>query len=315
MTRRTLPLLLVAALIVPVFAQQRQPARPGEQPQRPLLRPPPRLPEGVAVHRDLQYAQADAKANRLDLFVPRNEGGKPLPLVIWVHGGAWRAGTKNNCPALPLLSEGYAVASVEYRLSQVAIWPAQIHDCKAAIRYLRANAAKYGLDPQRFGSWGGSAGGHLSAMIAVSGEVKELEGDLGHADQSSRVQCAVNWFGPSNLQTMQSDSDKNAFSRMRHDGPNSPESLLIGGDVMKDKDKAASASPITYVSKDDCPMLHMHGDKDPIVPPQQSQVLHDALTKAGVASTLVFVEGAGHGFRGPDHIKRVREFFDKHLKK
>ena len=314
MTRRLLSVLLIAAFAAPALAQERPPVRPGERPQRPALRPP-RLPDGVTPHRDLQYARADAKANRLDLFVPRNDGGKPLPLVIWIHGGAWRGGTKNNCPALGLLSEGYAVASVEYRLSQVATWPAQIHDCKAAIRYLRANAAKYNLDPQRFGAWGGSAGGHLVAVLATSGGVKELEGDLGNADQSSRVQCVVNWFGPSNFLTMQSDSDKNSHSRMRHDGPSSPESLLIGEALMENKDKAAAASPITYVSKDDCPTLHVHGDKDPLVPHQQSQALHEALTKAGADSTLVIVEGAGHGFRGPDQLKRVQEFFDKHLKK
>jgi len=235
--------------------------------------------------------------------------------VIWIHGGAWRGGTKDQCPAVPMLRQGYAVASVEYRLSQVAIWPAQIHDCKAAVRFLRANAAKYSLDPERFGAWGGSAGGHLVALLATTGGVKELEGDLGNPDQSSRLQAVCNWFGPTDFQTIQEQANQNPHSKLEHNSAKSPESLLIGGAVLENKDKAAAASPITYVSKDDCPILTMHGDKDPLVPHQQAQEFHEVLKKAGVDSTLEIIAGAGHGFGGPEIYKKVQEFFDKHLKK
>ena len=169
------------------------------------------------------------------------------------------------------------MASINYRLSQHAIFPAQIEDCKAAIRWLRANAAKYHLDADRIGVWGASAGGHLVAMLGTTGSVKELEGKGGNLDQSSRVQCVVDWFGPSDLPTMGGS----------HDDPGSPESRLIGGPVQENKEKARKASPLTYVSKDSAPFLIMHGDQDNVVPPGQSELLAEALKKAGVEVTLV----------------------------
>ena len=158
---------------------------------------------------------------------------------------------------MPLAAKGYAVASINYRLSQHAVFPAQIEDCKAAIRWLRANAAKYHLDPDHIGVWGASAGGHLVALLGTTGSVKELEGKGGNLDQSSRVQCVVDWFGPTDLATMGGS----------HDKPGSPESRLIGGPVQENKEKARKASPLTYVSKDSAPFLIMHGDQDNTVPP------------------------------------------------
>ena len=150
------------------------------------------------------------------------------------------------------------MASINYRLSQHAVFPAQIEDCKAAIRWLRANAAKYHLDPDHIGVWGASAGGHLVAMLGTTGGVKELEGKGGNLDQSSRVQCVVDWFGPTDLATMGGS----------HDNPASPDRQLIGGPVQENKEKARKASPLTYVSKDSAPFLIMHGDKDNMVPLQ-----------------------------------------------
>ena len=145
--------------------------------------------------RDLVYARAGAKDLLLDLYLP--EGApRPLPLVVWIHGGGWRNGAKEQTPARRLVERGYAVASINYRLSGEAIFPAQIHDCKAAVRWLRANAAKYGLDAGRVAAWGSSAGGHLVALLGTSGGIMELEGGLGNADQSSRVQAVVDFFGP-----------------------------------------------------------------------------------------------------------------------
>src|SRR5205085_165270 len=136
--------------------------------------------------------------NRLDLYLPEKAQGR-LPVVVWIHGGAWRAGSKDHCPAVPLTAKGFAVASINYRFSQHAVFPAQIEDCKAAIRWLRANADKYHLDPDHIGAWGASAGGHLVALLGTSGNKKELEGKGGNLEQSSKVQCVIDWFGPTDL--------------------------------------------------------------------------------------------------------------------
>jgi len=267
----------------------------------------PRLPEGVKALRDLQYVEGGHERNRLDLYLPERATGR-LPLIVWIHGGAWLGGSKEGCPALPFTSKGYAVASINYRLSQHAVFPAQIEDCKAAIRWLRANAAKYGLDPDRIGVWGASAGGHLVALLGTTGSVRELEGSGGNLDQSSRVQCVVDWFGPADLLTMAGS----------HDDPGSPEARLVGGPVHENKDKARKASPVTYVSKDTAPFLIMHGDQDNTVPPSQSKVLTNALKKAGVEVKLVIVKGNGHGgpgFNSSENRKLIEEFFAQHLGK
>ena len=267
----------------------------------------PWLPAGVKVLRDIPYVEGGHERNRLDLYLPEKAEG-PLPLIVWIHGGAWLAGSKDGCPAVPLAAKGYAVASINYRLSQHAVFPAQIEDCKAAIRWLRANAAKYHLDPDHIGVWGASAGGHLVALLGTTGGVKELEGKGGNLDQSSRVQCVVDWFGPADLLTMGG----------RHDKPGSPVARLIGGPVQENKEKARRASPLTYVSKDAAPFLIMHGDQDNVVPLAQSESLAAALKKAGVEVTLVVVQGNGHGgpgFNSPENRKLIEDFFARHLGK
>ena len=280
---------LAVFLLVPLMAKAQQ-----------------QLPPDVTVHRDVEYAKSPQKALLLDLYLPKSE--KPTPLVVWVHGGAWRGGSKANPPALPLLRDGYAVASISYRLSQDAVFPAQIHDCKAAIRYLRANAKRHNIDAERIGVWGSSAGGHLVALLGAAGDVKELEGDLGeHDDVSSRVRCVVDFFGPTDFLKM----GKNAQD---HDAPDSPESRLIGGPIQQNPEKVARANPITYVTPDDPPFLILHGDQDNLVPLNQSELLRDALRKANVPVTFKVMEGMGHGFRGPEPLRMVREFFEKHLK-
>jgi len=274
-----------------------------ERPKQPAAA---KLPAGIKLVQDLQYVENGHERNRLDLYLPEKEEGQ-LPLVVWIHGGAWWAGSKQGCPAVYLTTKGYAVASINYRLSQHAIFPAQIEDCKAAIRWLRANATKYQLDGDHIGVWGASAGGHLVAMLGTTGNVKELEGKGGNLDQFSRVQCVVDWFGPAALPMGGS-----------HDDPGSPESRLIGGPVLENKEKARKASPLTYVSKDSAPFLIMHGDQDNVVPPGQSDVLAEALKKAGVEVTLVVVKGNGHGgpgFNSPVNRKLIEDFFAKHLKR
>jgi acetyl esterase/lipase len=274
-----------------------------------------KLPPGTAEHRDLRYGPHKER-NVLDLFVPKAD--KPLPLVIWVHGGAWLAGSKNGGnPAMPLLDKGYAVASINYRSSQQAIFPAQIEDCKAAVRFLRANAKKYNLNPDAFGVWGASAGGHLVALLGTSGDVKELEGKVGdHTDVSSRVQCVVDFFGPTDLTKMGEQAGPK--SALDHDAADSPESKLVGGPIQTKKELAAKANPITFVTKDDPPVLMLHGDKDPLVPLAQSELLLDSLKKAGVEAELVVVKGNGHGgpgFASVENQEKIAKFFEKHLKK
>lgn len=282
------------------------------------------VPKGVVAHRDLVYATVGKKDLLLDIYVPEpagslavsRSGREKLPLVVWIHGGAWLAGSKDNCPAVRLAaSKGYVAASVSYRLTQEAIFPAQIEDCKASIRWLRANAEKYRIDPNRIGVWGASAGGHLVALLGTSGDVKELEGTGGNLEYSSRVQAVCDFFGPTDFLRM--DQDALPGGPIVHNAAKSPESLLVGGPIQEHPAKVARANPITYVSADDPPFLLVHGDKDPLVPWQQSKYLYEQMVKMGLESTTEFhvVKGAGHGFGGRREVDSlVDQFFERHLR-
>jgi acetyl esterase/lipase len=263
----------------------------------------------VNVLRDLEYVPGGHERQRLDLYLPKEtDPNGRRPLLVWVHGGAWLGGSKNPCPAVRFVKEGYAVASINYRLSQHALFPAQLQDCKAAIRWLRANAVMYGYEPNRIGAWGASAGGHLAALLGTAGDVNGF--DVGpNQGISSRVQAVCDFFGPTDFTKMSSFP-----SAMNHDGADAPEARLIGGPVQENRDKVQKANPIAYVTKDDPPFLIVHGDKDPLVPHNQSELLREALQKAGVAVTLHTVAGGGHGgFRDPQVDILVREFFCKNL--
>jgi acetyl esterase/lipase len=240
----------------------------------------------------------------LDLYLPLT-GSAPHPLVIWVHGGGWSGGSRFPAPAhaTNLCSLGYAVASIDYRLSGVAVWPAQIQDCKGAIRWLRANAATWGIDPERFGVWGSSAGGHLVAFLGTSGGVPtatignvtvDLEGAIGgNLGESSRVQAVCDWFGPTDFLAMRD------FPSFDHEAPTSPESNLLGAAIQTVPDKAATADPITFLTPDDPPFLVMHGTIDTTVPFNQSELLVAAAQRrAGVATTFFPIQGNGHGGPG-----------------
>jgi acetyl esterase/lipase len=284
-------------------------AQPTNRPQAQARRAPP-MPEGTKALRDVAYVPNGHERQKLDLFLPPG-ATNPLPLIIWVHGGAWLGGSKEQCPALRYLQNGYAVASINYRLSQHATYPAQIEDCKAAVRWLRTHAKENGIDPERFAVWGASAGGHLVALLGTTGDVKKF--DVGaNLGVSSRVQAVVDFFGPTDFTQMQKYSLTNA--PFNHDAADSPEAKLIGGAVQGNKHKAATANPITYISKDDPPFLIMHGNRDNIVPYQSSELLRDALQKAGVPVTLKIVEGAGHGFGGKEIDQQVAAFFAQQLK-
>jgi acetyl esterase/lipase len=302
--RLVAPLLVIGATAIFTQHAAAQP-RPGGG------GPAARVPPGVTAHRDLAYVVDGHERQKLDLFVPEKSDG-PLPLIIWIHGGGWQNGSKDGCPPLRtgFTDRGYAVASLNYRLSGHAVFPAQIEDCKAAIRWLREHAEDYRLDPQRFGVWGSSAGGHLAALVGTSGDVKAF--DVGpHLDQSSRVQAVCDYFGPTDFTVFVTTPGYE-----RHATANSPEAKLLGGPVAENKDKAARASPITYVSRDDPAFLIVHGDEDPVVPINQSQLLHDALERAGVNSHFHTIKGGGHGqgFGGAEIEPMVNGFFDRVLK-
>ncbi|MBY0503710.1 MAG: alpha/beta hydrolase [Bryobacteraceae bacterium] len=266
-----------------LFAEGAMRPSPPGQPQP--------VPEGVTAHQNVEYAPGLL----LDIFVPP---GPPKPLVVWIHGGAWQNGNKENPPTLRLLP-GFAAASIRYRLSQVAPMPAQIDDCRAAIRFLRANAAKYGYNGAKIGVWGSSAGGHLVALLGAIGEGED------------KVQAVVDWFGPTALRRMSMYP-----SRMDHDSPEAPEARLIGGPVQQNAELAEKANPITYVTKDDPPYFIQHGDADPLVPMEQSELLRDALKKAGIAVEFEILHGAGHGgpaFQAPANLEKVKAFLARHL--
>jgi len=269
-----------------------------------------RLPEGTVVHRDLAYVANGHERQKLDLYIPA--GAKNAPLIIWIHGGAFRMGSKSDGVPTEYLADGYAVAGINYRLSQHAVFPAQIEDCKAAVRWLRANADKYGLDPERFAAWGASAGGHLAAMLGTTGDVKRF--DVGeNLDQSSRVQAVVDYFGPTDF--LQMDAHRLPNGQV-HNAADSPESQHIGGPIQENKEKTALASPIVYVSPDDPPFLIVHGDADPLVPHHQSELLAAALADAGILPDFHTVKGGGHGgFKDPEVPKLTREFLAKELKR
>ncbi|MGQ9576346.1 MAG: alpha/beta hydrolase fold domain-containing protein [Thermoguttaceae bacterium] len=269
------------------------------------------MPEGVKVERDLEYAKVGDKRLLLDLYLPEKADG-PLPVIVGIHGGGWRNGSKAGGQGSWLARHGYAVAVINYRLSGEAVFPAQIEDCKAAVRWLRAHAKKYNLDPDRFGAMGHSAGGHLTSLLATTGDVKEFDkGD--HLTVSSRIQAACPISGPTDFLQMDANAPKGV--KLKHDAPNSPEARLIGGPIQENKEKAAKANPITYVTKDDPPLLIVHGDQDPVVPVHQAQLLYEALKKAGVEVKLHLVKGAGHAAGGREVNEAIVSFFDKHLKK
>lgn len=294
------PLLIVTAAIAQVPGGGRGPAT---------------LPAGIQTQLNIPYVQNGHRQEVLNLYLPEELPDKPLPLVIWIHGGAWLGGSRVDPPILFLVSKGFAVASIDYRLSQDAIWPAQAYDCKAAVRFLRANATKYNLDSAHFGVGGDSAGGHLAAFVGTSGDVKEMEGDLGNPDVSSRVQAVVDWFGPTDFTVMAQQSGPG--SMIQHDAANSPEARLLGGPVQERLDLARTANPLTYVDKSDPPFLIMHGDADRLVPLGQSIILAKALIDAGVEVTMKTIPGAGHEgpqFRSAESKQMVEDFFSQKLK-
>lgn len=251
---------------------------------------------------DIPYAQNGSRKQTLDLFLPER-GTTPAPVIVWIHGGAWRAGDKQWGPFRSLTEHGYAVASINYRLSKEAPFPAQLHDCKTAIAWIRQHAQQYGLDRERIGVWGASAGGHLASLLGTTGGVEQLDpkGVVAATDTSTRVKAVVDWYGPADL----SDAKGASFFAIR------AVKRLLGKNPTRKK--ALEASPLHYVSPDDAPFLIMHGNRDRKVPMHQSEKFYEALCRNGVPATLMIAEGEGHGLDSSHHDE-VLEFFDKHLR-
>lgn len=270
---------------------------------------------------DLAYATVSA-AQKLDLYIPTTGAG-PFPVVIMVHGGGFMMGDKADGAGLTgvdqLLGAGYAVASINYRLSGEAQYPAQIYDAKAAVRFLRANAAKYNLDPEKFGAWGASAGGNLVALLGTTCNVKELEGaELGNANLSSCVQAVVDWFGPIDFLKMD-EQFAGTGCPQTHNAADSPESRLVGAAIQTVPDLVKTTNPMNYIDATDAPFLIQHGSADCNIPPVQGKNLADALSAAIGADKVTFtlLDGAGHGgaqFGTASNLQVVLDFLSKYLR-
>lgn len=268
-------------------------------------------PPGTTILRDLVYRKVNDRSLGLDLYRPQNITG-PLPVIIWIHGGGWDSGSKVHCPAAPVAADGYAIASIDHRSTRVAPFPAQIEDCKAAVRWLRAHASQYHLDPDHIGAWGFSSGGNLAALLGTTGGVKALEGNGDNMSYSSRVQAVCVAAGPADIMRMYKEVSAPG-TKFSSDGAGAIEELL-GGPVAQNEAKAEEASPVHYVSSDDPPFLLIHGSEDPTVPVDQSEEFAKALKAAGVKVTLKIAYGRGHGVGGPGFHPLIRSFFDKYLK-
>jgi acetyl esterase/lipase len=248
----------------------------------------PRLPAGQPAVADVVNATVDGHDLKLDLFLP--DQVKNPPLVVFIHGGGWRNNSYKKCLTPWLTDYGFAVASISYRLVDKAVFPAQVHDCKGAIRWLRAHASRYGYDASRIAVAGTSAGGYLALMMGVTAGNAELEGEVGgHLDMSSRVAAIVDYYGPSDF-ILRSENQPNKTEK-----PGSPVHGLLGGPAGSMKATARFASPAFHVTADDPPLLIIHGDKDTTVKPDQSERMVQEYRRLGLPVRLQIVPNAGHG--------------------
>lgn len=249
----------------------------------------PSLPVGTTCYADIAYVADAHERHTLDIYIPSSPG--PYPVIVWIHGGAFRMGSKRDRVPLKMLNHGYAIVAINYRLSQHAIFPAQIEDCKAAVRWLHAHAGHYNFDNTRYIAWGESAGGHLAAMLGTCGHIRTW--DVGaYLDHSSRVQAVIDFFGPTDF--LQMDAQR-LPDGMIHDTADSPESELIGGAIQAHHHATQQANPITHIDGNAAPFLIIHGDADPLVPYGQSVLLVEALQRHNLPVTFHTIIGGGHG--------------------
>jgi acetyl esterase/lipase len=264
---------------------------------------------------NVQYCTGGGKPLLMDVFVPRKRFHRPTPTILWLHGGGWERGDKNGSSGARFLAlAGFVTASIYYRLSGEANFPADIEDCKCAIRYLRANALRYEIDPSRIGIAGASSGGHLALLAGTADERAGLEGSGGWPMVSSRVKAVVSYYGPTDFRTMGADFGTRAQAAI---------TKLLGVPFQVNPDAYSHASPITYISSDDPPILMVHGDGDTLVPFSQSERMREAYLRAGLKADLVKVGNANHDFEPVSSrplsisIEQIHnltvEFFEKSL--
>lgn len=266
----------------------------------------PTLPSNVQADMDVEYSRVGERV-AMDIFRPAGSTGAH-PAVLAIHGGGFRAGKRESYDKLcqTLAQRGYVAITVTYRLAPAYPFPAAVLDCKTAVRWLRANAAKYHVDPARIGVTGGSAGGHLAQFLGVTAGVKAFEGE-GNLDQSSAVSCVVNFYGPSDL-TKSYDKSVDAAEVLP---------LFFGGNLETKRREHIVGSPLYWVTPEAAPTLCVHGTEDKYVAYEQATWLVDRLKASAVEAELLTLEGAGHGFKGPDAQKAeaaLLAFFDKRLK-
>ncbi len=270
------------------------------------------VPAGVVFEKNIEYSNPDDQHLQLNVARPK-DGVGPFPAVICIHGGGFRAGTREsyNGLCLQLAERGYVAVTVSYRLSPKFQFPAAVHDVKAAVRWMRANAEKYQMDPDRIGTTGGSAGGHLAQFLGVTSGVKRFEGDGGNAEYSSHVKCVVNFYGPSDF-TKSYDASVDAKDVLP---------LFLGGNLEQERHRHIESSPLYWVTPEAAPTLFVHGTKDAYVAHEQAEWIVERMKAADVEATLMTIEDGDHGFRTSspevkEKIEKARfEFFEKHLKK
>lgn len=269
---------------------------------------------------DVPYANLSS-AEKMDIYLP-DQGTGPFPVIVSIHGGGFMSGDKASgelTPMLTGLNKSYAVVSINYRLSPEAQFPAQIQDVKAAIRFIRANAKVYNLDPDRIAVWGGSAGGNLASLAGTSGDVPELEDlSMGNPEQSSRVQAVVDWFGPINFLTMDLQFTKSGLGPVTHNQIDSPESKYLGAAIPTIPEKVKAANPETYISVEDPPFFIQHGTSDSQVPTEQSVNFAKGIETVIGTEKVSFetLQGAGYGdqaFTTTENVGKVFAFLDKSL--
>lgn len=269
------------------------------------------VPAGVLFEKNIEYSNPDDQHLQLNMARPK-EGTGPFPAVICIHGGGFRAGSREgfNGLCLQLAEKGYVAVTASYRLAPKYQFPGAVHDVKAAVRWLRANAKKYHIDPDRIGTTGGSAGGHLAQFLGVTSGVKKFEGDGGNAEFSSSVKCVVNFYGPSDF-----TKSYNASVDAKDVLP-----LFLGGNLEQERHRHIESSPLYWVTPEAAPTLFVHGTNDAYVALEQAEWIVDRMQAADVEATLMTIEGGDHGFRTstPDVQQKIEnariEFFEKHLK-
>lgn len=272
---------------------------------------------------DIPYAHLSS-AEKLDIYLP-DEGEGPFPVIVSIHGGAFMGGDKADAQVMPMLEglkRGYAVVAINYRLSGETKFPALVHDGKAAIRWIRANAQQYHLDPDRIAAWGASAGGYLASMLGTSAWIRELEDlSMGNPNQTSNVQAVVSWFGPTDFLKMDEQLTERGMppeAGMEHNGPNSPESLLLGEPITKIPDLVKAANPEAYITPTAPPFFLQHGNKDATVPVQHSIEFAAKLRQAIGEDRVILelIEDAEHAdpkFETQENVQKVLDFLDRYL--